>query len=143
MNQWSSIEVRCGDFEYLKNHNKFSEPRWFRSKLGFDSRSREKTGTTETRIFHVLTFTVGSVVRKPLETVGPVVRAGSVLQLSIGFANKLTPLEYKHVHNMAYRSLSWEPRPLKYYYYIIIINFHCDNTWNGHWNIALEQFITI
>ena len=43
--------------------------------LGFDSRNREKAGTTETRIFHVLTFTAVSVVRNPLETVGPVVEA--------------------------------------------------------------------
>ena len=43
--------------------------------LSSESRSREKADTTETRIFHVLTFTMVSVVRKPLETVGPVVGA--------------------------------------------------------------------
>ena len=39
-----------------------------------------KAGTTKTRIFHVLTFTVVSVVRNPLETVGPD-SCGSVLPL--------------------------------------------------------------
>ena len=68
-------------------------------------RSREKAGTTETLIFHVLTFTVVSVVRNPLETVGPVVGAVASSKLSIGFANKTHSL-YKHVHDMAYRRLS-------------------------------------
>ena len=57
------------------------EPRWLSGSaldsnhkgLGFDSRSREKAGTTETQIFHVFTFTGISVVRNPLITVGPVV----------------------------------------------------------------------
>ena len=58
------------------------EPRWlsgsasdsYHKGLGFDSRFREKAGTTKI-IFHALTFTVASVVRNPLETVGPVVGA--------------------------------------------------------------------
>ena len=69
------------------------EPRWLSGSAsdshpkgrGFDSRSREKAGTTETRIFYVLTFTVVSVVRNPLETVGPVVGAVASSNYSIGF----------------------------------------------------------
>ena len=75
---------------------KIQEPRWLSGSAsdsyhkghGFDSRSREKTGTTETRIFHVLTFTVVSVVRNPLETVGPVVGTVASSNYLIGFANK-------------------------------------------------------
>ena len=86
--------------------------------LGFDSRSREKASTTKPRIFNVLpTFTVISVVRNPLETIGPVIEAvASSNYLPIGLANKFTPLEYKHTCIVAYLTASFimtQARPLK------------------------------